>query len=110
MSSLIPLHTPYAMKDFLKATQCKWDKINRCWVANKRILSKYPELQKYVNKPIKTYFNIPYLEKDAFKDVGGHWDNEARKWFIMSNEEVPEEFIKYIVKDVDGEDYWADDC
>ena len=108
MSSLIPLYTSYSAKDKLKNAQCKWDKINRYWVANKRILSKYPELQKYVNKPIKTFFNIPYVEKDTFKNVGGHWDNDARKWFIMSNEEVPEEFIKYLVKDVDGEDYWAE--
>ena len=33
MSSLIPLYTSYSMKDKLKNAQCKWDKINRYWVA-----------------------------------------------------------------------------
>jgi hypothetical protein len=95
------------MKDKLKNAQCKWDKINRYWVANKRILSKHPEFQKYINKPTKTFFNIPFVEKDAFKDVGGKWDNDERKWFLMSNEDVSDEFIKYIVKD--EEDVWEVD-
>ena len=105
MSKLIPLYTPYSMKDELKIAQCKWDKINRYWVANTRILSKHPELQKYANQPSKSYFNLPFEQKDEFKAVGGKWDSNVRKWYLMSFEEVPEQFLKYTVE---IEDDWAD--
>ena len=95
MSSLIPLYTPYSMKDILKYAQCKWDKNNRYWVANKRILREHPELQKYVNKPERVYFKIPYEIKDDFKTVGGQWDNDKRKWYLMSYEDIPQEYLEY---------------
>ena len=99
MSSSIPLYIPYSMKDRVKNLQCKWDKYNRYWVANKSILEEHPELKKYTEYPINVFYNIPFKLKDGFKNIGGKWNNDNKQWYIMSNEDVPEVFHKFRVQD-----------
>lgn len=51
------------------------------------------EADKLANKAIgynmcpynKIYLNVPFKEKDIIKSLGGKWDNDEKKWYIMNN-------------------------
>ena len=36
-------------------------------------------------KSEKIYLNVPFIEKDHVKSLGGRWDNDKKKWFIYDN-------------------------
>jgi len=38
-----------------------------------------------VAKIDKIYLNVPFVEKEEVKKLGGRWDKDARKWYIMEN-------------------------
>jgi hypothetical protein len=47
------------------------------------------------NKAIKEkiYLDIPFINKDIIKDLGGKWDKTIKKWYIFNNSNNKEEIL-----------------
>jgi ribonuclease HI len=56
------------------------------------------EMCKQVFCKRKIYLNVPFLQKDAIKQMGGCWDFGAKKWYIYDNhvnkDEIIEKFLQ----------------
>ena len=37
------------------------------------------------SKVTKQYINVPFSKKEQFKGIGGKWDANKKKWYMMSN-------------------------
>jgi len=51
-------------------------------LANKAIGLEYCP---YNTSTTKIYLNVPFAEKEEVKKLGGRWDSNLRKWYIMEN-------------------------
>lgn len=55
-------------------------------LANKAIgLEECPYNQTKPVKQSKIYLSVPYIQKDAVKDLGGRWDAAKKLWYIMED-------------------------
>ena len=69
-----------------KLVGCQWNNEVQAWTANAFLLKKHIFLKKYLKKPKKVYYDVPFKIKDEFKALGGKFDGEIKKWYIMSND------------------------
>ena len=36
-------------------------------------------------KNSRIYFNVPFIQKDEIKRLGGRWDKNKKKWYVLEN-------------------------
>ena len=48
---------------------------------------------------IKIYFVVPFTEKEEMKKLGGHWDNNKKKWFVYDNNKNMDKILALFSKE-----------
>ena len=92
----VELYIPFELKDKAKKLGAKWDANEKLWTAPLSVVEANSFLQKYREKPYRIYFALPYALKDEFKVTGGKWDAVLRRWYMMSDKDIPEEYERYL--------------
>ena len=50
------------------------------------------------DKPKKIYLNVPFIEKDEIKKLGGKWDRNKKKWFVYNDNKNIEKILTSFLK------------
>lgn len=92
------LNVPFEEKDEARLLGARWDSYAKAWYSplgkDLKLFSKWLGSE-IVTEIKKVYLNVPFEEKDEAKKMGARWDNDKKKWYVLSTADL-ENFKKWI--------------